>query len=100
MVRGKKCAWRSLAWATARQRWSKGYTPINTIKFTDIPRIGVPVSRGMTHDGWGKWFSQVIEKAPGSTVDIVRILKGTGTDVVVSFLPVGGEMATNCPIQR
>ncbi|GAG37783.1 unnamed protein product, partial [marine sediment metagenome] len=48
--------------------------PNNTIKFVDVPRLGVPVSRGMTHDGLGKYLSQVITKAPGATADIVRIL--------------------------
>ena len=47
----------------------------NTIKFSDVPHLGVPVNRGMTHDGLGKYLSEVIEKAPGSTADIVGILK-------------------------
>ncbi len=66
----------------------------NTVKFSDVPRAGVPVQRGMTHDGLGKYLSEVITKAPGSTVDIVQILKDTGTDVVVNYLPVGSEEAT------
>ncbi|MFQ6099866.1 MAG: inositol-3-phosphate synthase [Anaerolineae bacterium] len=75
-------------------------SPNNTIKFADVPRLGVPVSRGMTHDGLGKYLSQVIAKAPGSTADIVRILRDTGTDVVVSFLPVGSEMATKWYVEQ
>jgi len=74
--------------------------PNNTIKFADVPRLGVTVSRGMTHDGLGKYLSQVITKAPGPTADIVRILKDTGTDVVVSFLPVGSEMATKWYVEQ
>jgi myo-inositol-1-phosphate synthase len=74
--------------------------PNNTIKFTDVPKVGVKVDRGMTHDGLGKYLSQVIEKAPGPTADIVRILKDTGTDVVVSFLPVGSEMATKWYVEQ
>jgi myo-inositol-1-phosphate synthase len=74
--------------------------PNNTIKFTDVPRLGVPVSRGMTHDGLGKYLSQVITKAPGPTADILRILKDTGTDVVVNFLPVGSEMATKWYVEQ
>jgi myo-inositol-1-phosphate synthase len=74
--------------------------PNNTVKFADVPRLGVPVSRGMTHDGLGKYLSQVIEKAPGRTADIVRILKETSTDVVVSFLPVGSEMATKWYVEQ
>ena len=66
----------------------------NTVKFTDVPKLGVPVQRGMTHDGLGKYLSEVITKAPGSTADIVEILKDTGTDVVVNYLPVGSEEAT------
>ncbi|MEA3338976.1 MAG: inositol-3-phosphate synthase [Chloroflexota bacterium] len=74
--------------------------PNNTIKFADVPRLGVPVSRGMTHDGLGKYLSQVITKATGPTADIVRILKDTGTDVVVNFLPVGSEMATKWYVEQ
>ncbi|MBU0703943.1 MAG: inositol-3-phosphate synthase [Chloroflexi bacterium] len=74
--------------------------PNNTIKFADVPRLDVPVNRGMTHDGLGKYLSQVITKAPGPTADIVRILKDTGTDVVVNFLPVGSEMATKWYVEQ
>jgi myo-inositol-1-phosphate synthase len=66
----------------------------NTVKFSDVPPLKVPVQRGMTHDGLGKYLSEVITKAPGSTADIVNILKDTGTDVVVNYLPVGSEEAT------
>jgi myo-inositol-1-phosphate synthase len=68
--------------------------PNDTIKFADVPKTGVKVSRGMTHDGIGKYLAQVVEKAPGSTDDVVGILKDTGTDVVVNYLPVGSEAAT------
>ncbi|MBI4499104.1 MAG: inositol-3-phosphate synthase, partial [Chloroflexi bacterium] len=68
--------------------------PNNTQKFCDVPPLGVRVERGMTHDGLGKYLSQVITKAPGATADIVGILKETQTDVVVSYLPVGSEEAT------
>ncbi len=67
--------------------------PNDTIKFADVPKTGIKVSRGMTHDGLGKYISQVVEKAPGKTDDIVGILKETKTDVVVSYLPVGSEAA-------
>jgi myo-inositol-1-phosphate synthase len=66
----------------------------NTVKFSDVPKLDVPVLRGMTHDGLGKYLSEVIKKAPGSTVDIAQVLKDTGTDVVVNYLPVGSEEAT------
>jgi myo-inositol-1-phosphate synthase len=68
--------------------------PNNTIKFSDVPKTGVTVSRGMTHDGIGKYLSEVVTKAPGETDDVVGILKETGTDVVVNYLPVGSEEAT------
>jgi myo-inositol-1-phosphate synthase len=72
----------------------------NTIKFSDVPHLGVPVYRGMTHDGLGKYLSQRIEKAPGQTDDIVRILRETKTDVVVSYLPVGSEQATKWYVEQ
>jgi myo-inositol-1-phosphate synthase len=68
--------------------------PNDTIKFADVPKTGVKVSRGMTHDGLGKYLSQIVEKAPGQTDDVVGILEETGTDVVVNYLPVGSEAAT------
>jgi myo-inositol-1-phosphate synthase len=68
--------------------------PNDTYRFSDVPKTGVKVSRGMTHDGIGRYLSQVVEKVPGETDDVVGILKETGTDVVVSYLPVGSEEAT------
>src|SRR5918994_2937921 len=68
--------------------------PNDPYKFADVPKTGIKVSRGMTHDGIGKYLSEVVEKAPGDTDDVVRILQETGTDVVVNFLPVGSEEAT------
>jgi myo-inositol-1-phosphate synthase len=72
----------------------------NTIKFADVPHLGVPVQRGMTHDGLGKYLKEKITKAPGSTDDIVEILKETKTDVVVSYLPVGSELATKWYVEQ
>jgi myo-inositol-1-phosphate synthase len=74
--------------------------PNNTYKFSDVPRTGVRVSRGMTHDGLGKYLSQVITKATGPTDDIVKLLKETETDVVVSYLPVGSEEATKWYVEQ
>ena len=74
--------------------------PNNTIRFADVPRLGVNVHRGMTHDGLGKYLREVIKKAPGSTDDIVGILRKTHTDVVVSYLPVGSEMATKWYVEQ
>ena len=74
--------------------------PNNTYKFCEVPFLNVPVSRGMTHDGLGKYLSQIVKKAPGPTADIVGILKETQTDVVVSYLPVGSEMATKWYVEQ
>lgn len=74
--------------------------PNNTVKFADVPKIGVAVERGMTHDGIGKYLSQLVKKAPGPTADIVHILRDTRTDVVVSYLPVGSEMATKWYVEQ
>ena len=74
--------------------------PNNTIQFAEVPHLNVPVHRGMTHDGLGKYVREIVEKAPGSTADIVRILKETKTDVVVSYLPVGSEMATKWYVEQ
>jgi myo-inositol-1-phosphate synthase len=74
--------------------------PNNTYKFADVPKFGVQVYRGMTHDGLGKYLSKIITKAPGPTADIVKILKDTKTDVVISYLPVGSEMATKWYVEQ
>jgi len=74
--------------------------PNNTVRFAEVPRLGVPVQRGMTHDGLGHYLSQVITKAPGTTADIKGILRETRTDVVVNFLPVGSEMATKWYVEQ
>ncbi|MCJ7514427.1 MAG: inositol-3-phosphate synthase [Dehalococcoidia bacterium] len=74
--------------------------PNNTFKFCDVPSAGVKVARGMTHDGLGKYLSQIITKSSGATADIVGILKETKTDVVVNFLPVGSEEATKWYIEQ
>jgi myo-inositol-1-phosphate synthase len=72
----------------------------NTVKFSEVPKTGITVERGMTHDGIGKYLSEVIEKAPGQTADIAQILKDTKTDVVISYLPVGSENATKWYVEQ
>ncbi len=73
----------------------------NTLRFAgELPETGVQVSRGMTHDGLGKYLREKITKAPGPTADIVDILKDTHTDVVVSYLPVGSEQATKWYVEQ
>ncbi len=74
--------------------------PNNTYVFAKVPRTGVIVQRGMTHDGLGKYLSKIIQKAPGSTVDIVKLLKQTRADVVVNYLPVGSEEATKWYVEQ
>ncbi len=74
--------------------------PNNTFVFQQVPKLDVPVERGMTHDGLGKYLSQIIEKAPGPTADIVGILKERQVDVMVSYLPVGSEQATKWYVEQ
>lgn len=74
--------------------------PNNTQVFTRVPKTGVKVVRGMTHDGLGRYLSEIIQKAPGPTADIPRLLRETKTDVVVNFLPVGSEEATKWYVEQ
>ncbi len=74
--------------------------PNNTFVFSKVPKSGITVQRGMTHDGLGHYLSQIIEKAPGDTVDIVKLLKDSKTDVVISYLPVGSEEATKWYVEQ
>ncbi|MBN1755530.1 inositol-3-phosphate synthase [bacterium] len=77
------------------------YTAPNcTTRFADVPLLGVKVHRGMTHDGLGKYLSEIIEKSPGPTDDIVGILKETKTQVVINYLPVGSEEATKWYVEQ
>jgi myo-inositol-1-phosphate synthase len=72
----------------------------NTIKFADVPHLGITVHRGMTHDGLGHYLKQKIRKAPGPTDPIREILQETETDVVINFLPVGSEQATKWYVEQ
>jgi myo-inositol-1-phosphate synthase len=74
--------------------------PNNTIRFADVPRLGVPVHRGPTHDGIGTYLKEVVPLAPGKAQNVAKILKETKTDVVVSYLPVGSEKATEWYAQQ
>ncbi|MBD3296719.1 MAG: inositol-3-phosphate synthase [Candidatus Omnitrophica bacterium] len=74
--------------------------PNNTKVFAKVPELGVRVSRGMTHDGLGKYLSGIIKKAPGKTDDVAGILRKTKTDVVISYLPVGSEEATKWYVEQ
>jgi myo-inositol-1-phosphate synthase len=71
------------------------FTPINnTIKFSDVPTLGVKVYRGHTHDGLGKYYREVVTESAEKPVDVAQILKDTKTDVLINYLPVGSEEAT------
>src|SRR5215472_3254775 len=74
--------------------------PNNTVKFCEIPHMGVRVERGMTHDGIGKYVSDIVTKAPGETADVAGILKETGAEVLVNYLPVGSEEATKWYVEQ
>jgi len=74
--------------------------PNNTYRFADVPKLGAQVYRGMTHDGLGKYLSRVIVKSSRQTDDLVKILKDTGTDVIVNYLPVGSETATKWYVEQ
>jgi len=68
--------------------------PNNTFRFADVPQLGVKVQRGPTLDGLGKYLKQVIEEAPGDPVNVAKVLRDTETEVLVSYLPVGSQKAT------
>src|SRR5437588_5594620 len=74
--------------------------PNNTYRFADVPKLGAQVYRGMTHDGLGKYLSRVIVKSSRQTDDLVKILKDTGTDVIINYLPVGSETATKWYVEQ
>jgi myo-inositol-1-phosphate synthase len=70
-----------------------GASENNTIKFADVPPLGVTVQRGHTYDGLGKYYSETIDESEAEPVDIVQVLKDRKVDVLVSYLPVGSEVA-------
>ena len=74
--------------------------PNNTIRFAEVPHLGVPVRRGPTEDGLGYYGHARIEESPRTAADVARILRDTGTDVVVNYLPVGSERATRWYVEQ
>lgn len=74
--------------------------PNNTHRFIEVARTGVPVHRGNTLDGLGRYLRREIEEADGPVADVTRILGDTGTDVLVSYLPVGSQRATEWYAER
>jgi myo-inositol-1-phosphate synthase len=65
----------------------------NTIKICDVPPLGVPVQRGHTLDGLGRYYRETIEESDADPVDVVKVLRETQADVLVCYLPVGSEEA-------
>ena len=65
----------------------------NTIKFSDVAKTGVPVLRGVTHDGLGKYYMETITESDAPAVDVVQVLKDEAIDVLICYLPVGSETA-------
>jgi len=65
----------------------------NTIKFSDVAKTGVPVQRGVTLDGLGKYYKETIQESPATPVDVVASLKEEEVDVLICYLPVGSEEA-------
>jgi myo-inositol-1-phosphate synthase len=65
----------------------------NTIRFSTVGEIGVQVQRVPTLDGLGKYYRQTIEESPAEAVDVAEVLRSTGADVLVSYLPVGSDAA-------
>ncbi len=70
-----------------------GASENNTIKICDVPELGVPVLRGHTLDGLGKYYRETIEESRDEPVDVVQVLKDTAADVLICYLPVGSDAA-------
>ena len=70
-----------------------GASENNTIKIADVPPLDVPVQRGHTLDGLGRFYRETITESDESPVDIAQVLRETRADVLVSYLPVGSEAA-------
>ncbi len=68
--------------------------PNNTHVFAEVPPLGVQVQRGPTLDGIGRYLTDVIEESSEPVADATQVLRDSGADVLVSYLPVGSEMAT------
>jgi myo-inositol-1-phosphate synthase len=68
--------------------------PNNTIRFADVPPMDIEVMRGPTLDGLGKYYREVVSESDAEPVDVAAVLRETGADVMVSYLPVGSEEAT------
>ncbi len=65
----------------------------NTIRFADVPELGVTVQRGPTLDGLGRYYRDTVEESPAEAVDVAGVLRESGAEVLVSYVPVGSERA-------
>ncbi len=65
----------------------------NTIKFSEVPHIGLEVLRGPTLDGLGEYYRDAVEESPAEPVDVAQVLRDSGADVLACYLPVGSEEA-------
>ncbi|HWG73481.1 MAG TPA: inositol-3-phosphate synthase [Acidimicrobiales bacterium] len=65
----------------------------NTVRFATVTELGVSVQRGPTLDGLGKYYRETIEESPAGPVDVAQALRDARADVLVSYLPVGSEVA-------
>jgi myo-inositol-1-phosphate synthase len=74
--------------------------PNNTLKFAEVPHMGVTVERGMTHDSIGKYVKHLVKKSSHPTANIVGILEDREVDVVINYLPVGSEDATKWYVEQ
>ncbi len=70
-----------------------GASQNNTIKFADVPELGVEVLRGPTYDGLGEYYREMIEESDAEPVDVAQVLRDKKVDVLISYLPVGSEEA-------
>ena len=68
--------------------------PNNTDQFAQVPDAGVAVQRGPTLDGIGKYVADLVDESDQPSIDVAAVLRTSGTDVLVSYLPVGADAAT------
>jgi myo-inositol-1-phosphate synthase len=67
--------------------------PNNTVRFADVPPLGVDVHRGPTLDGLGQYYREVVTESSEEPVDVGAVMREAGAQVVVNYLPVGSEIA-------
>jgi myo-inositol-1-phosphate synthase len=74
--------------------------PNNTIRFASPRPSGVRVARGPTLDGLGKYLRAEIDESPEPVADVTQVLKDSGTEILVNYLPVGSERAAEFYAER